>query len=105
MADKSIYKVEQYLDPAQYSNQNFRIVEANQILYASTFLSGAAAMWWSTLDPCILMPTTWIDFKVRIRKECFPERPCEKNTGEVETSETKGLGSQCIYIWILKKIV
>ena len=42
-------------------------------MFASTFLTGTAAVWWYTIVQANEVPTTWIDFKKAIVTEFVPE--------------------------------
>ena len=46
--------------------------DANRIFYASTFLSGTAAVWWYTMVQAGQTPESWDQFKAAMIKE-FPE--------------------------------
>ena len=45
------------------------LTEKNKVLFASTFLSGNAAVWWYTLVQTHFAPTSWEDFKTGVVKE------------------------------------
>lgn len=68
-----LYKVEQYLVLVQLSNPGVQLTEGNRILYASTFLTGTAAVWWYTLVQSKWPPTTWEQFKAKVVAEFVPE--------------------------------
>lgn len=68
-----LYKVEQYLVLMQLNNPAAQLLEANRILYASTFLTGTAAVWWYTLVQSNTVPTTWDQFKAKVVAEFVPD--------------------------------
>lgn len=68
-----LYKVEQYLVLVQLSNPAAPLTDANRITYASTFLTGTAAVWWYTVVQANLAPTTWDTFKAAVVSEFVPE--------------------------------
>jgi len=68
-----VYKVEQYLALAQLANPTAPMTDANRIMYASTFLTGTAAVWWYTVVQTALLPNTWEDFKKAVIAEFVPE--------------------------------
>lgn len=68
-----LYKVEQYLVLAQLSNPGVPLTEANRILYASTFLTSTAAVWWYTLVQANTVPATWQEFKAKVIAEFVPD--------------------------------
>ena len=68
-----IYKLEQYMLLLQVNNPTQPLSEANKIMFASTFLTGTASVWWFTLVQSNAMPTTWEDFKATLSREFVPE--------------------------------
>lgn len=68
-----LYKIEQYLTLVQLSNPGLPLSEGNRILYASTFLTETAAVWWYTLVQANTVPTTWTQFKDKIISEFVPD--------------------------------
>ena len=68
-----LYKVEKYLVLAGIANPAVPLNDANQILFASTFLTGTAAVWWYTLVQSGQTPTTWNEFKAAMVEEFVPE--------------------------------
>lgn len=68
-----LYKIEQYIQLVQLTNPNFQLTEANKILFASTFLTETAAVWWFTQIQSNIAPTTWVDFKNALTREFIPE--------------------------------
>ena len=53
-----LYKVDQYLTLMEITNPTVGMTEQRRIMYASTFLSGMAAVWWYTLVKCNQGPVT-----------------------------------------------
>lgn len=68
-----LYKVEQYLALVQISNPAAPLTEGNRIMYASTLLTGTAAVWWYTVVQSNLSPGTWIELKAAVVREFVPE--------------------------------
>ena len=68
-----LYKIDQYLTLMEITNPAVVLTDQSRIIYASTFLSGMAAVWWYTLVQCSQTPATWSDFKTAIVREFVPE--------------------------------
>lgn len=68
-----LYKVDQNLTLMDITNPAAVLTDQSRIMYASTFLSGIAAVWWYTLVQCSQTPATWNDFKTTIVREFVPE--------------------------------
>eukprot|EP00171_Calliarthron_tuberculosum_P018338 IDg18338t1 len=68
-----LYKVEQYLVLVQLCNPGVPLTEENKILYASTFLTSTAAVWWYTLVQANTVPATWQEFKAKVIAEFVPD--------------------------------
>ena len=68
-----VYKVKQYLDLIQLCTPTVQLTDPNRIMFASTFLTGTAAVWWYTIVQANEVPTNWIDFKKAIVTEFVPE--------------------------------
>lgn len=72
MVNTWLYKMEQYLAIVQLSNPGTELGEGNKIIYASTFFTGTAAVWWFTLVKGGTVPTSWEDFKKTVIAEFVP---------------------------------
>ena len=46
--------------------------DTNKIMFASTFLVDAAAIWWFTMDSSSSAPKTWAELYTKIRTEFIP---------------------------------
>lgn len=57
----------------QVTNPGVNITEECKIMFASSFLSETAAIWWFTLVQTNMIPTTWQDFKQSLLGEFLPE--------------------------------
>lgn len=68
-----LYKVEQYLALTQITRPGVMLDDSSRILFASTFLTGTAAVWWYTLIQSNKIPNTWEQFKAAVVKEFVPE--------------------------------
>lgn len=68
-----LYKIEQYLSLVQLSHPTVPLTESNRILYASTFLTGTAAVWRYTLVQANTVPETWPQFKAKVIAEFVPD--------------------------------
>ena len=68
-----LYKMEQYLHLMEVFAKGVTMTEENRVVYASTFLSGNAAIWWYTQVKANCAPSTWDTFKAALRKEFIPE--------------------------------
>lgn len=68
-----LYKVEQYLTLIHLTNPGTPLNDASRVMYASTFLTGTAAVWWHTVVQVNQTPATWAEFKELIVKEFVPD--------------------------------
>lgn len=68
-----LYKVEQYLAIVQLANSAVELNDANLVMYASTFLTGTAALWWYNLVQANQVPLTWDTFRTAMVGEFVPE--------------------------------
>lgn len=67
-----LYKVEQYLSLTQLSSPNVAITYHNRIAFASSYLTGNAAVWWFNLVKSPETFSSWDAFKNVIVKEFIP---------------------------------
>lgn len=67
-----LYKVEQFLSLTQLSAPTTIITDHNRIAFASSYLSGNAAIWWFHLVSSATTPTTWESFKAALMNEFIP---------------------------------
>ena len=68
-----LYKVEQYLTLVQLTSPGMLLTDGNRILYASTFLTSTAAVWWYTVFQSNEVPIIWVAFKEAVVKAFVPE--------------------------------
>ena len=68
-----LYKVEQYFVLVQVANANVVLSDANRISFATTLLTGTAAVWWYTVLKANEVPQSWDSFVAAIRREFIPE--------------------------------
>lgn len=64
-----LYKVEQYFRIMDLFNPGVLTIEANRVMFASTFLSGTASIWWYRLVQANSVPTTWQEFSTALKHE------------------------------------
>ena len=67
-----LYKMEQYINLTQLMNSDLTLNDANKIMFASTFLTGTASVWWFTRVQSNTVPATWAEFKGTISQEFVP---------------------------------
>lgn len=66
-----LYKMTQYFSLMELANSS-SISDHTKITFASTMLSGSAAIWWYTTAQTQGVPTTWTMFEEAVRKEFIP---------------------------------
>lgn len=67
-----IYKLEQYIALQAVVNPTLDFNDGNKILFATTFLSGSAAIWWYSTVRANQAPITWDGFKNALVAEFVP---------------------------------
>lgn len=67
-----LYKVEQYFEIMSLFNPGLIGKDGNRVLFASTFLTGTAAVWWYTLVRANRVPITWDAFCAALKSEFVP---------------------------------
>lgn len=89
-----IYKMEQYLGIVQVSNPHAELTDATRIMYASTFFSGTAAVWWFTICQWKRAPSTWSDFKKTVTAEFVPVDHVRRSMDKLRRLKHTGSVSQ-----------
>lgn len=67
-----LYTVEQYLSLIQLSSSSIFITDQNKISFASSYLTGNAAIWWYQLVNASNIPSTWDEFRAVLMTEFIP---------------------------------
>lgn len=67
-----IYKVEQFLNLSQLSSPETLITDLNRIQFASSYLTGNAAVWWFNVVNGVDAPTSWEGFRTKLVEEFIP---------------------------------
>lgn len=67
-----LHEVEQYLSLAQLSSPSDAITDRNSIVFASSYLTVNAAVWWFSLFNYTETPSSWDAFKNVIVKDFIP---------------------------------
>lgn len=61
-----LYKVEQYFNLVQLANGSVALTDDNRISFATTLLTGTAAIWWYTVLKSDAVPQTRDEFSTAI---------------------------------------
>lgn len=91
-----IYKIDQYLSLMQISNPGTNVTEECQIMFASSFLTETAAVWWFTLVQNATTPSTWQEFKQALMAEFLPEDHIRRARDRLRRVKQKGSASEYI---------
>lgn len=60
------HKVEEYLGLVEVSSPTMALNYSNRIMYASSFHTSTAAVWWYTIVQANRFPTYWTAFKTAV---------------------------------------
>lgn len=67
-----MYTLEQYLNLSQINSPNVSLPEGSKIAFASSYMKGAAAVWWFNIVTAGNVPATWEQFKASVNTEFIP---------------------------------
>lgn len=95
-----IYKVDQYLSLSQISNPGADISEDAKTMFAASFLTETAAVWWFTLVQNNATPNTWQGFKQALLNEFIPDDQIRRARDRLRNCRQKGSAAKYISEYI-----
>lgn len=67
-----VYKIEQYFMVSRIMQPGLQVSDELKVVFAATYLSGEAAVWWFSLVQRGSAPMSWDGFKEALQREFIP---------------------------------
>ena len=87
----------------EVSHPYAELTEHSRIMFATTFLSGTAAVWWYTIVQANAVPTPWDKFKEMLQKEFIPDDHVRRSRDKLR--KLRQIGSVAKYLSDFRNLV